>query len=106
MLLVYIIYLAFRGQRYATIGITDMPMIAVSLESWMRPPPPFEIHNHYAIPRENRFCFHYKNIVEDEKYFLLDCPQSLYKHVRKSNQNYLIVYCLLNPHSLVSTKQT
>ena len=34
-----------------------------------------------SIPRENRFCFHCKNIVEDEKHFLLDCP--LYKHVRK-----------------------
>ena len=41
------------------------------------------------IPRENRFCFHCKNIVEDEKHFLLECP--LYKHVRKSIQNYLIL---------------
>ena len=34
-----------------------------------------------VIPRENRLCFHCKNIVEDAKQFLLDC--SLYKHVRK-----------------------
>ena len=34
-----------------------------------------------AIPRANRFCFHCKNILEDEKHFLLDCP--LYKYVRK-----------------------
>ena len=27
-----------------------------------------------VIPRENKFCFHCKNIVEDEKHFLLDCP--------------------------------
>ena len=59
-----------------------------------------------AIPRENRFCFHCKNNVEDEKHFLLDCP--LYKHVRKKYSNYLILIttCLLDPHSLVPTKQT
>lgn len=26
-----------------------------------------------AIPRENRCCFHYKNIVDDENIFLLNC---------------------------------
>ena len=60
-----------------------------------------------SIPRENRFCFHCKNIVEDEKHFLLDCP--LYKHVRKKYSKLLdtnILTCLFNPHSFVSTKQT
>ena len=60
-----------------------------------------------SIPRENKFCFHCKNIVEDGNHFLLDCP--LYKHVRKMYSKLLdtnILTCLLNPHSLVSTKQT
>ena len=59
-----------------------------------------------AIPRENRFCFHCKNIVEDEKQILLDCP--LYKHVRKKYSKIPdtnILTCLLNPHSFVSTKK-
>ena len=41
-----------------------------------------------AILRENRFCFHFKNIVEDEKHFYLDC--SLFKHIRKSIQSSLV----------------
>ena len=48
-----------------------------------------------AIPRETRFCFHCKNIVEDDKLFLLDCP--LYKHVRKKYKflDNNILTCLL-----------
>ena len=63
-----------RNYRYANdcrvIRVVDAP-----------PPPPFEIHNHYAIPRENRFCVHYKNIVEDEKHFfnnLIFCNNLIY----------------------------
>ena len=57
-----------------------------------------------SIPRENRFCFHCKNIVEDEKHFLLDCPQ--YKHVRKKyskllDTNYIALY-LQNKHVNIS----
>ena len=64
-----------------------------------RPPPCFTLYNYFnclhfifcnpAIHRENRFCFHCKNIVEDD-FFLLDCPLDI-NISEKSIQNYLIL---------------
>ena len=51
-----------------------------------------------TIPRENRLCFHRKNIIEDEKHFFFDCP--LYESVRKNYSKLFdtnILTCLFNP---------
>ena len=58
-----------------------------------------------VIPRESKFCYHCKTIVEDEKHFLLECP--LYKHIRKkySKISYVNPISLLNPVHVVNTKE-